>query len=121
MSENNSETEGQPLEDQSDAVLADAGGAAEDAANDGRSNKQAMIDEEGDIAADALAQARTAATVVAARIAAELTRPPLSERVRDGFVVAVPPDTELGEATEHGATVRAKDLHLFDAASGRRL
>ncbi len=40
---------------------------------------------------------------------------------RDGFVVAVPPDTDLGEAAEHGATVRAKDLHLFDAASGRRL
>ena len=40
---------------------------------------------------------------------------------RDGFVVAVPPDTELGEATQHGVIVRGKDVHVFDAKSGQRL
>jgi len=40
---------------------------------------------------------------------------------RGGFVVAVPPDTELGEATQHGAIVRGKDVHVFDARSGQRL
>ncbi len=40
---------------------------------------------------------------------------------RGGFVVAVPPDTELGGATQHGALVRGRDLHVFDAASGQRL
>lgn len=40
---------------------------------------------------------------------------------RGGFVVAVPPDTELGEAAQHGVTVRGKDLHVFDAKSGQRL
>ncbi|MFN4015502.1 MAG: ABC transporter ATP-binding protein [Reyranella sp.] len=40
---------------------------------------------------------------------------------RGGFVVAVPPDTELGEASQHGAIVRGKDLHVFDATSGTRL
>ena len=40
---------------------------------------------------------------------------------RGGFVVAVPPDTELGEATQHGVIVRGKDVHVFDARSGQRL
>ncbi|HQS19195.1 sn-glycerol-3-phosphate ABC transporter ATP-binding protein UgpC [Reyranella sp.] len=40
---------------------------------------------------------------------------------RGGFVVAVPPDTELGEAMQHGVIVRGKDVHVFDARSGRRL
>ncbi|MDB5487588.1 MAG: hypothetical protein JWQ58_1303 [Reyranella sp.] len=40
---------------------------------------------------------------------------------RDGFVVAVSPDTELGEATEQGAAVRGKDVHVFDRESGQRL
>ena len=40
---------------------------------------------------------------------------------RGGFVVAVPPDTEMGEATQHGVSVRGKDVHVFDAGSGERL
>ena len=40
---------------------------------------------------------------------------------RGGFVVAVPPDMELGEATQHGVIVRGKDVHVFDARSGQRL
>jgi len=40
---------------------------------------------------------------------------------RGGFVVAVPPDTELGEAMQHGVIVRGKDVHVFDARSGERL
>ncbi len=40
---------------------------------------------------------------------------------RGGFVVAVPPDTALGEATQHGVIVRGKDVHVFDARSGQRL
>ena len=40
---------------------------------------------------------------------------------RGGFVVAVPPDTELVEATEQGAAVRGKDVHVFDRESGQRL
>ena len=40
---------------------------------------------------------------------------------RGGFVVAVPPDTEVGEATQHGVIVRGKDVHAFDAKSGNRL
>ena len=40
---------------------------------------------------------------------------------RGGFVVAVSPDTELGEATEQGAAVRGKDVHVFDRESGQRL
>ena len=40
---------------------------------------------------------------------------------RGGFVVAVPPDMELGETTQHGVIVRGKDVHVFDAKSGQRL
>ena len=40
---------------------------------------------------------------------------------RDGFVVAVAPDVELGDATDWSAGVRWKDVHVFEASSGRRL
>ncbi|MCX7364940.1 MAG: sn-glycerol-3-phosphate ABC transporter ATP-binding protein UgpC [Alphaproteobacteria bacterium] len=39
----------------------------------------------------------------------------------DGFVVAIAPDTELGNASTLRAGVRWKDVHVFDAASGKRL
>ena len=39
----------------------------------------------------------------------------------DGFVVAIAPDTELGGASTLRAGVRWKDVHVFDAASGKRL
>ena len=39
----------------------------------------------------------------------------------DGFVVAIAPDTELGSASTLRAGVRWKDVHVFDAASGKRL
>jgi sn-glycerol 3-phosphate transport system ATP-binding protein len=38
-----------------------------------------------------------------------------------GFVVAVAQDVELGGASEWAAGVRWKDVHVFDASSGRRL
>ena len=40
---------------------------------------------------------------------------------RDGFVVAVAPDVELGDATDWSAGVRWKDVHVFEASSGRRV
>lgn len=73
--------------------------------------------DEGDIAADALAQARAATVHVAARVAAERDRPPASERVRDGFVVALTGPPNAGKSTLLNALAR-RDVALVSPIPG---
>ncbi|MDX7952082.1 tRNA uridine-5-carboxymethylaminomethyl(34) synthesis GTPase MnmE [Lichenihabitans sp. Uapishka_5] len=73
--------------------------------------------DEGDVAADALSQARAATLAVAARIAAERDRPPAAEQVRDGFVVALTGPPNAGKSTLLNALAR-RDVALVSAIPG---
>ena len=73
--------------------------------------------DEGDIAADALSRARSATAGVAARIVAEIGRPAVSERVRDGFVVALTGPPNAGKSTLLNTLAR-RDVALVSPIPG---
>ena len=73
--------------------------------------------DEGDIAADILAQARTVTREVLARIVAEVAQAPVSERVRDGFVVALTGPPNAGKSTLLNALAR-RDVALVSPIPG---
>lgn len=73
--------------------------------------------DEGDIAADILAQARAVMREVLARIVAEVAHAPVSERVRDGFVVALTGPPNAGKSTLLNALAR-RDVALVSPIPG---
>ena len=73
--------------------------------------------DEGDIADDILAQARAVTREVLARIVAEVAQAPVSERVRDGFVVALTGPPNAGKSTLLNALAR-RDVALVSPIPG---